>query len=134
MPRPDCTTGAALHSSTDGLSLRAHDVRLGAHAAYSTVLLHLHLVCCAPCVLLLQEWGLLEETKLKEVLKAADVAGKEFGIEVALDKMQAEWANLSLTVVPYRETGTSVIKACCCSCPELLPGFLQANGVVDGSR
>lgn len=54
--------------------------------------------------------GLLEEGKLAEISKVADVAGKEFGIEQALDKMEAEWAGLELAVVPYRETGTHVIK------------------------
>ena len=58
----------------------------------------------------MQELGLLEDSKLKEVLKVADVAGKEFGIEQALDKMLSEWASLELSVVPYRETGTYVIK------------------------
>lgn len=57
-----------------------------------------------------QEMGLLEEGKLAEISKVADVAGKEFGIEQALDKMEAEWAGLALAVVPYRETGTHVIK------------------------
>ena len=54
--------------------------------------------------------GLLEEGKLKEVLRVADVASKEWGIEQTLDKMAHEWAAIKLAVLPYRETGTYVIK------------------------
>jgi dynein heavy chain, axonemal len=57
--------------------------------------------------------GLLEDAKLKEVLRVADVAAKEYGLEAALDKMAAEWAHLELGVLPYRETGTFVVKARC---------------------
>ena len=63
----------------------------------------------------LQALGLLEEGRLKEVAKVADTAGKEHGIEAALDKMAAEWAALQLQVLPYRETGTFVIKARVCA-------------------
>jgi dynein heavy chain len=39
-----------------------------------------------------------------------DVAGKEFAIESALDKMQKEWAGINITFAPYRETGTYVFR------------------------
>jgi dynein heavy chain, axonemal len=54
--------------------------------------------------------GFLEERNLKEILKVADVASKEFAIEQALDKMAADWESVELGVLPYRETGTFVIK------------------------
>jgi hypothetical protein len=40
----------------------------------------------------------------------ADVAGKEFSIEVALDKMQREWEGAELQVLDYRETKTFIVK------------------------
>jgi hypothetical protein len=70
---------------------------------------HLYQKWSSYCAVL-QAMGLLKENNLKEVMKVADVAGKEFAIEQALDKMRAEWDNLKLTVVPYRETGTFVVK------------------------
>lgn len=57
--------------------------------------------------------GLLEAGRLGEVMVVADIAGKEHSIESALDKMVSEWAGLQLGVLPYRETGTYVIKVCC---------------------
>lgn len=43
-------------------------------------------------------------------LQISEVAGKESSIEVALDKMAAEWANAEMSVLDYRDTGTFVIK------------------------
>ena len=43
-------------------------------------------------------------------MQVSEVAGKESSIEVALDKMAAEWANAEITVLEYRDTGTFVIK------------------------
>jgi len=43
-------------------------------------------------------------------LQVSEVAGKESSIEVALDKMAAEWATAEITVLEYRDTGTFVIK------------------------
>lgn len=40
----------------------------------------------------------------------ADVAGKEYSIEQALDKMQREWEGAEMQVLDYRETKTYVIK------------------------
>jgi hypothetical protein len=61
---------------------------------------HLHLV--------LQELKLLDH--LEAITKVADVAGKEFSIEVALDKMQREWEGAELQVLDYRETKTFIVK------------------------
>lgn len=54
--------------------------------------------------------GLLEEEKIHVVVKTGETSAKEFQIEVALDKMQSEWNEVKLEVVPYKETGTSVLK------------------------
>jgi dynein heavy chain, axonemal len=54
--------------------------------------------------------GFLEEKNLKEIMKVADCAGKEFAIEQALEKMAADWEVVELSILPYRETGTFVIK------------------------
>lgn len=43
-------------------------------------------------------------------LQTAEVAGKESSIEVALDKMAAEWATAEISVLEYRDTGTFIIK------------------------
>ena len=44
------------------------------------------------------------------ITKVSDVAGKEYSIETALNKMQREWESQMLQVLDYRETGTFVIK------------------------
>ena len=44
------------------------------------------------------------------LVKVCDVAGKEFGIETALEKMYGEWEGAELEVVEYRETQTHVIR------------------------
>ena len=55
----------------------------------------------------------LEELKLQEhmdkIVKICDVAGKEFGIEQALNKMEGEWQEAVLLVKEYRDTGTYVL-------------------------
>ncbi|GAX80571.1 hypothetical protein CEUSTIGMA_g8008.t1 [Chlamydomonas eustigma] len=47
---------------------------------------------------------------LDEITKVSDVAGKEYSIEQALDKMQREWEGAEMAVLDYRETKTYVIK------------------------
>jgi len=47
---------------------------------------------------------------IDHITKICDIAGKEFAIETALDKMQGEWAAQELMVLDYRETGTYVVK------------------------
>ena len=39
-----------------------------------------------------------------------DVAVKEYALEESLDRMEAEWVPLAFTLVPYKETGTDVVK------------------------
>ncbi len=55
----------------------------------------------------LEEFHLQE--KLEEIVKICDIAGKEFGIETALNKMEGEWEGLELGVKAYRDTGTYVL-------------------------
>eukprot|EP00803_Ostreobium_quekettii_P000129 evm.model.scf_11.8 EVM.evm.TU.scf_11.8 scf_11:53077-59131(+) len=55
-----------------------------------------------------EDMGLLSH--LSAITQVADVAEKEYGIEQALDKMEREWKSVKIGVVPYRETGTFVIK------------------------
>ena len=43
------------------------------------------------------------------ISKIGEIAIKEFNIETALDKMEAEWSDVNLEIKPYRETGTSVL-------------------------
>ncbi|XP_076826201.1 dynein axonemal heavy chain 1-like isoform X3 [Clavelina lepadiformis] len=55
------------------------------------------------------------EMKLAEhidkIAKVAEVAGKEYSIEQALDKMEKEWEPINFEVKPYKETGTFIIKS-----------------------
>lgn len=55
-----------------------------------------------------EEQGLL--VHMASISKVADVASKEYSIEQALDKMGRDWEAAELTVLPYRETGTFVVK------------------------
>lgn len=54
------------------------------------------------------------EMKLQDhievIAKVAEVAGKEYSIEQALDKMESEWKPVMLEVMPYKETGTFIMK------------------------
>jgi dynein heavy chain len=49
-------------------------------------------------------------SQIEEIAKVADSAGKEYAIEQALDKMQAEWAEVLVETVEYRESGTHVLR------------------------
>jgi len=45
------------------------------------------------------------------ISKVAEVAGKEFSIEQALDKMEAEWEPVLMDIVAYKETGTYIVRS-----------------------
>ena len=47
---------------------------------------------------------------LDAVTRVSERAGKEHQIELALDKMEAEWAGVPLTLLPYRDTGTFLLR------------------------
>lgn len=58
--------------------------------------------------------GILEMELLEKVdiiSKVCDVAGKEYSIEEALDKMDAEWKTIELEIISYKETGTFIMRA-----------------------
>uniref|UniRef100_A0AAR2LEL7 Dynein, axonemal, heavy chain 1 n=1 Tax=Pygocentrus nattereri TaxID=42514 RepID=A0AAR2LEL7_PYGNA len=46
-----------------------------------------------------------------EIAHVAEVASKEYAIEQALDKMQHEWSSVMFEVLPYKETGTYILKS-----------------------
>ncbi|XP_075235019.1 sterile affecting ciliogenesis [Lycorma delicatula] len=50
------------------------------------------------------------EKHVDVMMELADHAGKEYVIELALDKMANEWANINLEVTPYKNTGTYIMK------------------------
>ncbi|XP_024523426.1 dynein heavy chain 1, axonemal [Selaginella moellendorffii] len=52
--------------------------------------------------------GLLDH--LEVIQQVADVASKEYGIEVALEKMEEDWKEAYLQVMEYKETGTYIVK------------------------
>lgn len=45
------------------------------------------------------------------IAKVAEVAGKEYSIEQALDKMEGEWNPIYFEIMPYKETGTFIMRA-----------------------
>ncbi|MCJ8744212.1 hypothetical protein PDJAM_G00116030 [Pangasius djambal] len=55
------------------------------------------------------ELGLLQHAD--EIAHVAEVAGKEYAIEQALDKMQSEWKSVTFEVLAYKETGTYILKS-----------------------
>mgnify|MGYP003338858215 CR=1 FL=1 len=57
-----------------------------------------------------QLWFAILDSQIETVTKVCDVAGKEFAIEQAMDKMEGEWKGVNLEIVAYRETGTYVLK------------------------
>ncbi|XP_053339456.1 dynein axonemal heavy chain 1 [Clarias gariepinus] len=48
---------------------------------------------------------------IDEIALVAEVAGKEYAIEQALDKMQKEWSSITFEILPYKETGTYIMKS-----------------------
>ncbi|XP_041945152.1 dynein heavy chain 1, axonemal isoform X2 [Alosa sapidissima] len=55
------------------------------------------------------EMGL--QNHVKDIALVAEVAGKEYAIEQALDKMEKEWATVAFDVCSYKETGTYILKS-----------------------
>ncbi|XP_054262356.1 dynein axonemal heavy chain 1-like [Macrosteles quadrilineatus] len=52
--------------------------------------------------------GLMDHTDV--AVKLSEEAAKEYVIEQALDKMEAEWESVNLDVSPYKATGTYIMK------------------------
>ncbi|XP_044079595.1 dynein axonemal heavy chain 1 isoform X1 [Siniperca chuatsi] len=46
-----------------------------------------------------------------DIAHVAEVAGKEYTIEQALEKMEQEWSTVVFDVLPYKETGTYILKS-----------------------
>lgn len=49
--------------------------------------------------------------QVDSITKVCDVAGKEYAIEAALDKMDAEWQDMMLDILSYKDSGTFIMKA-----------------------
>ncbi|XP_048343305.1 LOW QUALITY PROTEIN: dynein axonemal heavy chain 1 [Sphaerodactylus townsendi] len=48
---------------------------------------------------------------IEVIAKIAEIAGKEYSIENALDKMEREWESVLFNILPYKETGTFIMKS-----------------------
>ncbi|XP_048258404.1 dynein axonemal heavy chain 1-like isoform X3 [Haliotis rufescens] len=48
---------------------------------------------------------------IQVIAKVAEVAGKEYSIEQALDKMEKEWDPVMFEIIQYKETGTFILKS-----------------------
>ncbi|KAM9332808.1 dynein axonemal heavy chain 1-like [Pholidichthys leucotaenia] len=48
---------------------------------------------------------------MDDIAHVAEVAGKEYAIEQALEKMEQEWSAVLFDVLPYKETGTYILKS-----------------------
>lgn len=48
---------------------------------------------------------------IDKISKVGEIAGKEYTIEQALDKMENEWKPIRFEVLPYKQTGTYIVKA-----------------------
>uniref|UniRef100_UPI0037E91524 dynein axonemal heavy chain 1 n=1 Tax=Semicossyphus pulcher TaxID=241346 RepID=UPI0037E91524 len=51
------------------------------------------------------------QNHVDDIANVAEVAGKEYTIEQALKKMEQEWSNIFFDVLPYKETGTYILKS-----------------------
>ncbi|XP_019331155.1 dynein axonemal heavy chain 1 [Alligator mississippiensis] len=48
---------------------------------------------------------------IESIAKIAEIAGKEYAIENALDKMENEWVSIMFNVLPYKNTDTFILKS-----------------------
>ncbi|TNN40910.1 Dynein heavy chain 1, axonemal [Liparis tanakae] len=51
------------------------------------------------------------QNHVEEITHVAEVAGKEYAIEQALEKMEQEWSAIDFDVLPYKDTGTYILKS-----------------------
>ncbi|XP_076603478.1 dynein axonemal heavy chain 1 [Chaetodon auriga] len=51
------------------------------------------------------------QNHVNDIAHVAEVAGKEYTIEQALEKMEQEWSVVDFDVLPYKETGTYILKS-----------------------
>ncbi|CAH8612512.1 unnamed protein product [Heterobilharzia americana] len=50
------------------------------------------------------------QDNIEIISKVADIAGKEYSIESALNKMVNDWEPIKFEIIPYKDTGTCIIK------------------------
>uniref|UniRef100_A0A803TP24 Dynein axonemal heavy chain 1 n=1 Tax=Anolis carolinensis TaxID=28377 RepID=A0A803TP24_ANOCA len=48
---------------------------------------------------------------IESIAKVAEIAGKEYAIEHALDKMEHEWESILFNLIPYKATETFILKS-----------------------
>ncbi|XP_060621830.2 dynein axonemal heavy chain 1 [Anolis sagrei] len=48
---------------------------------------------------------------IESISKVAEIAGKEYSIEHALDKMEHEWESILFNLIPYKATETFILKS-----------------------
>ncbi|XP_054472107.1 dynein axonemal heavy chain 1 [Anoplopoma fimbria] len=51
------------------------------------------------------------QNHVADIAHVGEVAGKEYTIEQALEKMEQEWSTIVFDVLPYKETGTYILKS-----------------------
>ncbi|XP_010777133.1 dynein heavy chain 1, axonemal-like [Notothenia coriiceps] len=51
------------------------------------------------------------QNHIEDIAHVGEVAGKEYTIEQALDKMENEWSTIFFDVLPYKDTGTYILKS-----------------------
>ena len=59
----------------------------------------------------LEEYGVFNPARLDELDEVCGVAGKEYSLEKAMDKMEEEWADQFFGMKAYKETGTYILNS-----------------------